>query len=182
MSQEALQKLDDVSQTICSLRDVGDNVFDQLRTKVSKLLVQVEIQKGLNEIARSIRAEDPLPVRRINYNIKKLSEDSKAGQVRWSALQELSCSEIIFSTMSFPGLITLPDNQFEYLVDNVPNYINVQDLSPDWIARDQIRKVVASTPRRESTLPFLQGELRFTIFNYDALIKCLKNTIVLRYN
>ena len=163
MSQMVHQKLDDISQTICNLRDVGDSVFDVLHTKVSKLLVQVEIQRSLNEIARTIRDGSALPVRRINYNIKKLSEDNEACQIRWTALRKLKCPEIIFSTMAFAGLISLHDKQFEYLVENVPNYIEIQELPRDWIARDQIRKVVASTPRRENTQPFLQGEFRFTL-------------------
>jgi hypothetical protein len=86
-------------------------------------------------------------------------------------LRKLNCSEIIFSTMAFAGLISLPDKQFEYLVENVPNYIEVQELPCAWIARDQIRKVVASTPRRESTQPFLQGEFRFTLSSKAALSK-----------
>lgn len=169
MSQEIHQKLDDISKTICSLRDVGDSVFDELLTKVSKLLVQVEIQKSLNEIARTIRDGGALPVRRINYNIKKLSEDSEACQIRWSALQKLNCPEIIFSTMAFAGLVSLPDKQFEYLVENVPNYIKVQELPGEWIARDQIRKVVASTPRRERTQSFLQGKFYSTLFSKGVL-------------
>lgn len=163
MSQMLHQKLDDISQTICNLRDVGDSVFDELQAEVSKLLVQVEVQRSLNEIARTIRDGSALPVRRINYNIKKLSEDDEACQIRWSALRKLKCPEIIFSTMAFAGLVSLHDKQFEYLVENVPNYIGVQELPRDWIARDQIRKVVASTPRRENTQHFLQGELRFKL-------------------
>lgn len=157
MSQEAHQKLDDISKTIHNLRDVEDNVFDELHTKISKLLAQVEVQKGLNEIARIIRDESVLPVRRINYNIKKLSEDSEAGQIRWSALQKLNSPEIIFSTMAFAGLISLPDKHFECLVENVPDYVEVQKLPRAWIARDQIKRVVASTPRRENTQSFLQN-------------------------
>lgn len=171
MSQEIHQKLDDISKTICSLRDVGDSVFDKLYLKVSKLLVQVEIQKGLNEIARIIRDGSALPVRRINYNIKKLSDKNEACQIRWSGLRKLNCPQIIFSTMAFAGLASLADEQFEYLVENVPNYIEVQELPRDWIARDQIRKVIAGTPRRESTQPFLQRELYFALFNKGALNK-----------
>ncbi|KAH8595129.1 hypothetical protein B0O99DRAFT_672318 [Bisporella sp. PMI_857] len=163
MSQEIHQKLDDISKAIHSVRDVMDSVFDELLTKVSKLLVQTEIQKGLNEIARTIREGSVLPVRRINYNIKKLSEDGEAYQIRWSALQKLNCPEIIFSTMAFAGLVSLPDKHFEYLVENVPNYIEAQELPDEWIARDQIRKVVAATPRRESTQLFLQSYHRLEI-------------------
>jgi len=164
MSHETHHKLDDISQSILKLRDVGDTVFDELHAKISKLLILVEIQKKLNEIARAIREGNALPVRRINYNIKKLSENDEACQIRWSALRELTCSAIVFSTMAFNGLISLPDKQYECLVENVQKYIEVQELPCDWIARDQIRRVVAGTPRREGTQPFLQGKICFTPF------------------
>lgn len=161
MSQTIPQKLNDLTQTISNLRDVEDSFFDELHTKLSKLLVQVEIQRNLNGIARTIRDGSPLPVRRINYNIKKLSEENEVCQIRWSALQKLKCPEIIFSMMAFTGLNSLHDKQFEYLVENVSNYIEIQELPRDWIARDQIKRVVANTPRRQNTQSFIQGELRF---------------------
>jgi hypothetical protein len=115
MSQETHQKLDDIRQTILKLRDVADAVFDELHTKISKLLALVEIQKKLNEIARTIREGNTLPVRRINYNIKKLAEDDEACQIRWSKMRKLNCPAIMFSTMAFNGLISLPDKQYECL-------------------------------------------------------------------
>lgn len=59
--------------------------------------------------------------------------------------------------MAFAGLVSLPDKQFEYLVENMPNYIKAQELPSEWIARDQIRKVVATTLRREKIQLLLQG-------------------------
>ncbi|PVH70483.1 hypothetical protein DL98DRAFT_540816 [Cadophora sp. DSE1049] len=169
MSHETHQKLDDISQSILKLRDVGDNIFDELHAKISKLLALVELQKKLDELARAIREGTVLPVRRINYNIKKLSEDDEACQIRWSPLQKLSCPAIVFSTMAFNGLISLPDKQYECLVENVQKYIEVQELPCDWIARDQIRRVVAGTPRREGTQSFLQGYHGLEIqLNQDA--------------
>ncbi|KAK5637263.1 hypothetical protein RRF57_012975 [Xylaria bambusicola] len=158
MSQEIHQKLDDIRQTILKLSDVTDAVFDELHTKISKLLALVEIQKSLNEIARAIREGNTLPVRRINYNIKKLAGDDEACHIRWSKMRKLNCPAILFSTLAFHGLISLPDKQYECLVENVQEYVEVQELPCEWVARDQIRKVVASTPRRESTQSFLRSE------------------------
>jgi hypothetical protein len=164
MSQETQQKLDDIRQTILKLRDVADTVFDELHTKISKLLALVEIQKKLSEISRPIREGNTLPVRRINYNIKKLAEDDEECKIRWSKMRKLNCPAIIFSTMAFNGLISLPDKQYECLVENVQDYVEVQELPCEWIARDQIRRVVANTPRRESTQSFLQSEFCSTLF------------------
>jgi hypothetical protein len=95
MSQEIHQKLDDIRQTILMLRDVTDSVFNELHTRISKLLALVEIQKKLNEIARTIREGNTLPVRRINYNIKKLAEDDEVCQIRWSKMRKLNCPAIM---------------------------------------------------------------------------------------
>ncbi|PVH68184.1 hypothetical protein DL98DRAFT_233995 [Cadophora sp. DSE1049] len=157
MCHETHQKLDDIRQTILKLRDVPDTVFDELHAKISKLLALVEIQKKLSEISRPIREQTTLPVRRINYNIKKLTEDDEECKIRWSKMRMLNCSAIIFSTMAFNGLISLPDKQYECLVENVQDYVEVQELPCQWITRDQIRRVVANTPRCESTKSFLQS-------------------------
>jgi hypothetical protein len=125
MSQEIHQKLDDIRQTILRLRDITDAGFDELHKKISKLLALVEIQKSLNEIARATREGIALPVRRINYNIKKLAGDDEACQIRWSKMRKLNCQAILFSTIAFNGLISLPDKQYECLVENVQEYVCV---------------------------------------------------------
>jgi hypothetical protein len=119
---EIHQKLDDIRQTILRLRDVPEAVFDELLTKISKLLALVEIQKSLNEIAHAIREGNAVPVRRINYNIKKLAGDDEACHIRWSKMWKLNCPAIFYSTMAFHGLISLPDKQYECLVENVQEY------------------------------------------------------------
>jgi hypothetical protein len=163
MSGEIYQKLGDVRQTVLTLRDVADTVFDELHTEISKLLALVEIQKNLNEVAWNIRKSNTLPVRRINYNIKKLVEDDESCQIRWSKMRKLSCPAMLFCTMAFNGLISLPDKQYDCLVDNAQDYVEAQNLSCDWIARDQIRRVVANTPRRESTQSFLDSEFYYML-------------------
>jgi hypothetical protein len=161
MSKETHQQLDDIRQTMLKFRDVPDTVFDELHTKISNLLALVEIQKKLNELARAVREASTLPVRRINYNIRKLAEDDEACKPRWTLMQKLNCPAILFSTMAFNGLFSLPDKQYESLVENVQEYIQVQELPSEWIARDQIKRVVASTPRLESTQSFLKSESEF---------------------
>ncbi|OAF62633.1 hypothetical protein VC83_01204 [Pseudogymnoascus destructans] len=140
-SKETHQQLDDIRQTILKFRNVPDTVFDELHTKISNLLALVEIQKKLNELARAVREANTLPVRRINYNIRKLAEDDEACKPRWTLMQKLNCPAILFSTMAFNGLFSLPDKQYESLVENVQEYIQVQELPSEWIARDQIKRV-----------------------------------------
>lgn len=73
--------------------------------------------------------------------------------------------------MAFAGLVSLPDKQFEYLVENMPNYIKAQELPSEWIARDQIRKVVATTLRREKIQLLLQGKFSLRYFSKRVLKK-----------
>jgi hypothetical protein len=93
-----------------------------------------------------------LPVRRISYNVRKLSEECNP---RWNELIKLNCESIIFFTIAFNGLASLPDDVFSWLVQNLQNYVQSRAFPPHWILRDQIRKVVSNTPRKENTKPFL---------------------------
>lgn len=110
----------------------------------------------LDAVSKLIREGSALPVRRINFNIKKLSEDNEECKARWLTLEMLDCPSIIFCTLSLSGLMSLPLGQFDWLAHYVQGYVKEQNLPPDWIARDQIRKAIANTPRRRSTQSFLQ--------------------------
>ncbi|PTU19013.1 hypothetical protein P175DRAFT_0406221, partial [Aspergillus ochraceoroseus IBT 24754] len=88
----------------------------------------------------------------INYHIRKLSEDCKP---RWDELLKLKCETIIFVTIAFSSLGSLPDKEFSWLVINLESYIKNRALPAHWILRDQIRKVISNTLRKDNTKPFL---------------------------
>ncbi|KAE8440876.1 hypothetical protein EG329_006363 [Mollisiaceae sp. DMI_Dod_QoI] len=156
MSLEDHQIFYEICENISELRDVPDSLFEEWQRKISDHLAQVGILRKLDAVSKLIREGSALPVRRINFNIKQLSEDNEECKVRWLALEKLDCPSIIFCTLSLSGLMSLPLGQFDWLAQYVQGYVKEQNFPPDWIARDQIRKALANTPRRHSTQSFLQ--------------------------
>ncbi|KAH8797831.1 hypothetical protein F5884DRAFT_814441 [Xylogone sp. PMI_703] len=156
MSLEASQRFYDICENISGLRDVPESLFEEWHLRILDHLAQVRILRKLDEVSKLIREAAALPVRRINFNIKKLSEDHEECKARWLALERLDCPSIIFCTLSLSGLMSLPLRQFDWLAQNVQSYVEKQKFRPNWIARDQIRKALASTPRRQSTQSLLQ--------------------------
>lgn len=160
MSQEFCQKLVEMGERLFKFRDVDNAMFENMHTKVSSLLTQVAVQKGLDTTASLVRHERELPVRRMSFNIRKLltsGSHSDQTESRRSKLQMLDCQTLIFCSISFKGLTLLPAEEFSWLLRSVEDYLNNQSLPPGWIARDQIRKVVMNLPRRENTKSFLEG-------------------------
>lgn len=143
------QQLDEISTLMLGLCDIDSTA---LSTKISGLCFQITIQAGFDEIGRLIRKQKPVPVRRMGFNLKKLSENSDS--LRWSQLQTLDFRTLIFCTLSFPALALMQNEQFDWLVNHAEDYTQAQAFPPAWMATDQIRKAIAKTPRLECTREF----------------------------
>ncbi len=166
MCQEIDQKFDDIIETIRSLCDVDDSVFDNLQRRSSELPVQINFQRTFNKAALGIRRGDTPAVRRIGHNIKQLSA---ARGTRWLDLQELSCPQIIFSTMAFLNLASMPNEQFDCLLHNLPKALEVQDLG-NWYIRGNIKSIILGGKLiTESTKPFIKREFRSILLDKEAL-------------
>lgn len=152
MAQNLLEQLDMLHLTLLQLEDINDQLTLTLQSRLTTLADQVPILKRLASISNLVKQGADLPVRRINYNIRKLSEDCKP---RWDELLKLNCETIIFLTIAFNGLGSLPDEEFSWLVQNIENYVQNRAFPSHWILRDQIRKVVSKTQRKNNTKPFL---------------------------
>ncbi|KAL2361144.1 hypothetical protein RJZ56_005984 [Blastomyces dermatitidis] len=161
MSQQSLRKLDSIIGDTFQLRNDGEDSFPSLKAKVLHLATQIAALERLEPVARLIREGELLPMRKLNYNIKKLSEDdSKCDDhedSRWTCLQKLGCQTAVFCMISFSGLAQLPTEEYDWLLKNVQRYMTVQGLPRNWVAREQIRKVMANAPRRPNTISFLNS-------------------------
>lgn len=122
MHHNADQRFYEICNIISGLRDAPDSLFESWHLKISDHLAQVGILRKMDVVSKLIRDGDALPVRRINFNIKKLSEDNKECKLRWLALEKLDCPSTIFCALSLPGLMSLPVAQFDWLAQNVQNY------------------------------------------------------------
>ncbi|EDN03889.1 predicted protein [Histoplasma mississippiense (nom. inval.)] len=161
MSQQSLRKLDSIIGDTFQLRNDGEDSFPSLKAKVLHLATQIAALERLEPVARLIREGELLPMRKLNYNIKKLSEDdSKCDDhedSRWTCLQKLGCQTAVFCMISFSGLAQLPAEEYDWLLKNVQRYMRGQGLPRNWVAREQIRKVMANAPRRPNAISFLNS-------------------------
>jgi len=57
--------------------DIDDATCDDLDIKISSLSAQLTAQKRLSETLKLIRENQPLPLRRLSYNLKKLCESGE---------------------------------------------------------------------------------------------------------
>ena len=145
-----------MSKRIFQSQNIDDAIFESVYSKACSLVTQVAVQRKLESTAQLVRDNATLLVRRININIKKLST-SDGEQGRWPKLQNQDCETLIFCTLSFSGLVLLPEEQFGWLMDNGRAYLEAQSLPSGWIAREQIRNIMARTPRQANTRSFLES-------------------------
>lgn len=171
MSQGICDKLDEMSERIFQSQNVDDAIFESVYSKACSLVTQVAVQRKLESTAQLVRDNGILPVRRININIKKLSNSGNelGEQGRWRRLQKQDCETLIFCTLSFSGLVLQSEEQFSWLVENARAYLKAQSLPSSWIAREQIRTVMARTPRQTNTRSFLESQLHHCFSNKCSL-------------
>ena len=77
MSQGICQKLDEMNRRIFQSQNVDDTIFESVYNKTCNLVSQVAVQRKLESTAQLVRDNEILPVRRININIKKLSNNNE---------------------------------------------------------------------------------------------------------
>jgi hypothetical protein len=155
LAQSLLQQLDMLQLTLLQLEFIDNQLGSTVQSRLTALADQVPILRRLASVSSLVKQGADLPVRRISYNVRKLSEECNP---RWNELIKLNCETIIFFTIAFNGLASLPDDVFSWLVQNLQNYVQSRAFPPHWILRDQIRKVVSNTPRKENTKPFLASQ------------------------
>jgi hypothetical protein len=160
MSQGICQKLNEINRRIFQSQNVDDTIFESVYSKACSLVTQVAVQRKLESTAQLVRDNEILPVRRININIKKLSNNNEnlGEHGRWARLQRQDCEVLIFCLLSFNGLVLLSEEQFSWLVDHAGAYLKAQSLPSGWIAREQIRNVVTKTPRQANTRSLLESQ------------------------
>lgn len=152
MTQNVLEQLDTLHLTLLQLEDLDEQFTLTLQSRLTTLADQVPILRRLASISNLVKKGADLPVRRINYNVRKLSEDCKP---RWNEVLKLNCETVLFLTIAFNGLGSLPQEEFSWLVHNTEDYVENRAFPAHWILRGQIRKVVSKMQRTENTKPLL---------------------------
>ena len=161
MAQTILQDLDAIRQRI--LKSCDASLLDNLDTRFSEFSCQVTVQKELNRTSYLVQQKQSLPVRRIGYNIRSLLEHS-----RWTRISELDFDSLIFCIVSFQGLGKMPEGRFAWLLRNIPDYLQMQPLPPEWFLTKQIH--YALNPGREDGEVIKQSWSFFIEFEIRLLI------------
>ena len=139
------------------LSSTSEESIDDLYAQISKLSLQLAVQSELDALAKLVQEHQLLPIRRMTYNIRKLADNGERSDTRWSSLQKLKLPSLIFCTIAFPGLVTLPSDQFDWLLRNVEHYLQVRSLPLDWFVREQIRGVIARIPSHVKLAAFIES-------------------------
>lgn len=167
-------ELDTISRVSFHLHDDDQGTLKALKTKMSELGTQLSVLEKLEPTTRLIHHKKQLPVRKLSFNIRKLSESNlktaSNGESRWTRLQNLECETAVFCMIAFSGLAILAGDEFEWLLENMQRYLAIQSLPCGWIASEQIRQVMARALRQSNTIPFLESKSPFEpyhIFNIN---------------
>lgn len=163
MADNILKDLQSIADAVFHIHNDRNSALKQLEASASRFAAQVAVIAKLEPVAALIRDGENLPIRKLNYNIKRLSDDDSKknpnSDSRWAKLQKLGCETAIYCMISLPGLATIPVLEYEWLLEYVRKYMEAQRLPLGWVAREQIRKVLANTLRCTNTAPFLEGTL-----------------------
>lgn len=154
MSIDIFEQLESFHKRLFEMEEIDDCMCTKLQSTLKKLTDEVPLLATLASLSRRVQNGAELPIRRINYNIKKLSEDCKP---RWDRMMQLSCETLVFFMMAFNGLASLPDEDFSWLMANLQQYVEMRAFPRHWTQREQIRKVVSKTPRKINTRMFLES-------------------------
>ncbi|OJD20609.1 hypothetical protein ACJ73_08056 [Blastomyces percursus] len=123
--QPKFHELDSISHITFHLRDDDQDTLKTLKAKMLELTTQLSVLEKLEPVATLIRSREPLPVRKLSFNIKKLSDSNlktdSRGESRWARLQSLGCEAAVFCMVTFNGLSTLAGEEFEWLLGNASN-------------------------------------------------------------
>lgn len=156
MAHDICQELREISERLLRVSDIDTDQIKTLQDISSAISAQVAVQSTCAETIKSIK-EGNTPVRRITFNVKRLSDGSKESAPRWSKLQDLDFNSMVFCLLSFSAIVALPAVQFDWLVCNVKSYLETQGFSKSITEIAQVRRVIMNTPKHEKTKAFLEG-------------------------
>lgn len=121
----------------------------KLLSVVSSLRTQLEVQIVLQSTDRLLHespSDKALPnqlATRIKHLMKFVFESNSREKRRQERLQKLDCSSLKFCGLSYTvrEIIELPTPTFDFLVDNIADYVQSKQLQP-LLCRDDINKVI----------------------------------------
>ncbi|KAF2103234.1 hypothetical protein NA57DRAFT_52760 [Rhizodiscina lignyota] len=158
MALDIHKELDDISRRLLELTDIDDTQEDALHHRLSTISAQLRAQKTCRAAIEELK--QTRPVRRMTFNLKKLLDGSEASEARWSKLQTLEFNSLIFCLLSFSTLMTVPGDQFDWLLQNVTKYLEMQGFSLNLTESTAMKRTIDKIPRQENSHAFLKRYLK----------------------
>jgi hypothetical protein len=133
--QELERNLDKVREDIWCYNG-PDLVSDGVLERVSRFYAQLKVQKALRTTAKLLRqhpGNQSLPnqqATRVKHFIKFVFEVTNRSKERQTRLRKLDCNSLKLCGLSYTvkEVLELPNEQFDFLVENVADFIRRQTL------------------------------------------------------
>ncbi|KAF1995660.1 hypothetical protein P154DRAFT_526169 [Amniculicola lignicola CBS 123094] len=146
--QEVENNLDKVGKDLWCY-DSPDLAFDGMLQRLSQLQDQLKIQRTLHttaELLRNQSLDKPLPKQqatRVKYILKFTFEHTTREDEKHIRLRKLDCNALKFCGLSYKikDIIELPTAKFNFLVENVADFVHRRTLA-QYLYRDDIDKAV----------------------------------------
>jgi len=128
--------------------DSPDLISDGLLERVSCLYAQLKVQKALQTTAKLLRqyaSNKWLPnqqATRVKHFMKFVLEVTNRSKERQTRLRKLDCNSLKLCGLSYTvkEVLDLPDEVFDFLVENVADFIRRQTLR-QFLYREDVNKV-----------------------------------------
>ena len=152
--------------------------FDSILQTLSKIHAQVEVQRRLQQTAVVLRQQPKhkiLPnqhATRVKRFLKFFFEQTPRGGNRSKELRKLECNVLKFCGLchTIEDIIHLPEDQFEFLIQNITDFVHRQDLTP-FLYRHDIDKAVNRDLNPEDDAVFKEFlKCSFTLVDINLVI------------
>lgn len=154
----AAQNLDSLSALVWRVTAQSD--FNVLSQKVSILSAQIAVHQALEPTSRHLRSVTVFPNAQSRLS-KFMDTIYGVGEVkeRFQKLRQFDHATFLFIALSYTPLEITKMNrtEFEYLTQNASEFLQMKQLPPRWIFRDEVQVALASKSSLENATSFRKG-------------------------
>jgi hypothetical protein len=144
---------------------IGDPAYFTLSQKVSRLSAQLAVHHVLRNTIQHLTTQESvigIPNSRsrlsrfIENAYEKLEYKGRTNEQRWERLRHLDCDAFLLLAVSYTPLdiSKMHRTEFDYLVENATQFLQVEALSPRWIFHKDIQLVIAAKVELQGAAEF----------------------------
>jgi hypothetical protein len=155
-------ELDLIGQGIWDI-SLDNSAFTVLKQKVSQLSAQIAVHRVFEDTTSQLLTPPASSASQIQNRLSKFLDalygSSEKSNDRWQKLLSLDCATFLFIAISFTPLdITkMHRDEFNYLLECAPKYLQSKPLPPRWMFRRDIQVALAAKADLDSLSQFRKG-------------------------